>query len=102
MPPSDQKCEQGLIVATARSNVDSAASIRYFSCMYRLIEMPSCFLLGSIREDSHLLIDSKPGQLYMKLFFTLIIVLALSTPSLAAAAKYEQPYPHSTGADLLP
>ena len=38
----------------------------------------------------------------MKLFFTLILALELSAPSWAAEGKYERPYPHSSGADLLP
>jgi hypothetical protein len=38
----------------------------------------------------------------MKLFFALILALELSTPSWAAEGKYERPYPHSSGADLLP
>ena len=45
---------------------------------------------------------SKPGYLTMKLFFALILMLELSTPSWAAEDKYERPYPHSSGADLLP
>jgi hypothetical protein len=38
----------------------------------------------------------------MKLFFALILALVLSTPSWAAEGKYERPFPHSSGADLLP
>jgi hypothetical protein len=38
----------------------------------------------------------------MKLFFVLILALVLSTPSWAAEGKYERPFPHSSGADLLP
>ena len=38
----------------------------------------------------------------MKLFFALILALELSTPSWAAEGKYERPFPHSSGADLLP
>jgi Rap1a immunity proteins len=42
----------------------------------------------------------------MKYFFTLILVFLLSAPSWAEPSStdnaYKQPYPHSSGADLLP